>query len=265
MAYEPRSEEERKYLDNYNPNDWPKPSVAADIAVFAYGEGRLHLLLVERGNYPYKGNWALPGGFANMDEDLYETAGRELKEETGVDHVYLEQVSMWGKPGRDPRDRTITALFMALIDQKEARVRAGDDAKAARWYTLTGYIEKRDFFEEKQTIKTKKMILDNDMVLAPQVRTTVCYGKNKTVKTEIIDDSDLAFDHAHCIIDAYARLKERLLSSDLAYGILGRTFELRAMKQLYDAVFMKNWTEEKLEALGNIEKIGAGRYTWKDC
>ena len=155
-----------------------------------------------------------------MDEDLHETAGRELEEETGLKNVFLEQVSMWGKPGRDPRDRTITALYMALIDKAKVRVQAGDDASAAKWFAIENYIEKRDFFEEERVVRTKKLILDGETVLAPQVRETVCYGEGKCVRTEITDDSDLAFDHAHCIVDAYGRLKERLLYSDFAYGVL---------------------------------------------
>jgi ADP-ribose pyrophosphatase YjhB (NUDIX family) len=262
VAYIPRSEDEKEYLKKYNPNDWPKPSVAADIAVFAYGEDRLHLLLVQRGNYPYKGNWALPGGFANMDEDLHETAGRELEEETGLKNVFLEQVSMWGKPGRDPRDRTITALHMALVEKAKARVQAGDDASAAKWFTVENYIEKRDFFEEERVVRTKKLILDGETVLAPQVRETVCYGEGKCVRTEITDDSDLAFDHAHCIMDAYGRLKERLLCSDFAYGVLGRTFELGEMKKLYDAVFLKSWPLSQLAQLKMIEEVGGGKYGW---
>lgn len=262
MAYIPRSEEEREYLKKYNPNDWPKPSVAADIAVFAYGEGALHLLLVVRGNYPYKGNWALPGGFINMDEDLLETAERELEEETGLKNVYLEQVSMWGKPGRDPRDRTITAFHMALVDKEKVKVQAGDDASEAEWFAITNYIEKRDFFEEEKVIRTKKLILDGDTVLAPQISQTICYGDNKCVQTVITDDSDLAFDHAHCIIDAYEKLKERLLCSDFAYGVLGPRFELAQMKQLYDAVFLKSWPMAELAALKNIEATGDGKYGW---
>lgn len=262
MTYIPRSEDERRYLAQYNPDDWPKPAVAADIAVFAYGEGRLHLLLVERGNYPYKGNWALPGGFVNMDEDLPEAAGRELQEETGLQDFYLEPVSVWGKPGRDPRDRTITALHMALILKGQARVRAGDDARAAKWFAITHFIEKRDYFENEKVVRTKKIILEGETVLAPQVKQTVCYGKSKCVQTEIADDSDLAFDHAHCIIDTYEKLKERLLCSDFAYGILGRTFTLAEMKKLYDAAFLKNWPKEELAALKMIEKAGEGTYTW---
>jgi ADP-ribose pyrophosphatase YjhB (NUDIX family) len=262
VAYIPRSEEEREYLKNYNPSDWPKPSVAADIAVFAYGEGRLYLLLVERGNYPYKGNWALPGGFINMDEDLIETAERELEEETGLKNVYLEQVSMWGKPGRDPRGRTITVLFMALINKEKAKVQAGDDANAAQWFAITNYIEKRDFFEEEKAVRTKKLILEGDTVLAPQVKESVCYGENKCVQTAIIEDSDLAFDHAQCIIDTYGKLKERLLHSDFAYGILEPSFGFADMKKIYDAVFLKSWTAEELAALKIIEETGDGKYGW---
>ena len=151
LMYIPSCKEEEEYLRKYNPNDWPKPSVAADIAVFGYSAGKLYLLLVERGNYPYRGCYALPGGFANMDEDVIETASRELEEETGLSGMYIEHISVWGKPGRDPRDRTITALHLALIDKAKAKVQAGDDARSARWFEITGYIENRDYFETGQS------------------------------------------------------------------------------------------------------------------
>jgi hypothetical protein len=197
-----------------------------------------------------------------MDEDLNETASRELEEETGLKNIYLEQVSMWGKPGRDPRDRTITALHMALVDKRKVRVQAGDDASAARWFAITGYTQQKDFFEEEKTVKTKKIILENGTVLAPRVRQTVCYAENKCEHTEIIDTSDLSFDHAHCIIDAYEKLKDRLLCSDFAYGILGRTFRAADMKKLYDAAFLKSWDPSGLAKLRAVEETGDGRLTW---
>lgn len=263
--YSPSSKEEEEYLRNYNPNNWPKPSVAADIAVFGYGKGKLYLLLVERGNYPYRGCYALPGGFANMDEDLTETASRELEEETGLAGMYLEGISAWGKPGRDPRDRTVTALHLALIDKESAKVEAGDDASSAKWFEIKNYIENRDYFETDKVVRTKKLILEGDTILAPQIRRTVCYGATKCVSEEIIDDSDLAFDHANCIVSAYEKLKERLLISDFAYNILGRVFTLKDFKKLYDAVFQKSWTMEELSCLKILEKRSKELYTWSEC
>ena len=265
MAYIPQSKEEEEYLKAYDPNHWAKPAVTTDIAVFGYSKRKLYLLLVERGNYPFKGCLALPGGFANMDEDLIETARRELEEETGLQGMFLEQVSMWGKPGRDPRDRTVTALYLALIDKDKAKVAAGDDAQAAEWFEITNFIENRDYFEINKVMRTKKLILQSETVLAPLIRETICYEETKSIQTEILDDSEIAFDHAHCIIDAYEKLRERLLCSDLAYELLGRKFELSEMKKLYDVVFMRNWNIEELAKLKMVEKKEDGRYSWIMC
>lgn len=265
MVYIPRSKEEEEYLKNYDPNNWPKPGVCADVAVFGYSGQKLYLLLVERGNYPYKGCYALPGGFANMDEDIIETATRELEEETALQGIYIEQVSVWGKPGRDPRDRTISALHIALINKDKANVMAGDDAKSAKWFQITNYIENRDYFAQDKVIRTKKLILENETVLAPQIKQTVCYGDSKCMNEEILDDSDLAFDHAHCIINAYEKLKERLLYSDLAYGLIGKVFELAEMKKLYDTVFQKNWNIDELARLKILEKVDQSKYSFIMC
>jgi 8-oxo-dGTP diphosphatase len=263
--YIPSSKEEEEYLKNYDPNHWPKPGVCADVAVFGYSKGKLYLLLVERGNYPYKGCYALPGGFANMDEDIWETAARELEEETGLRNIYIEQISVWGKPDRDPRDRTVTALHMALIDKDKANVTAGDDASSAKWFQITNYLENRDFFTQSKVIRTKKLILENETILAPQIRQTVCYDDSKSLKEEILDGSDLAFDHAHCIINAYEKLKERLLCGDFAYGLIGKAFDIAEMKKLYDTVFMKNWSVDELAQLRILEKIGPNKYSFVMC
>ena len=265
MAYIPRSEEEKEYLKNYNPNNWPKPAVTTDMAVFGYSGKKLYLLLIERGNFPFKGCWALPGGFANMDEDVIDTAQRELAEETMLRGLYLEQVSMWGKPGRDPRDRTVTALYLALIDKEKAKVEAGDDAGRARWFQITNYMENRDCSKSGKIVRTKKLILENEDVLSPQIRQTVCYGDSKALQEEILDDSGIAFDHAHCIINAYEKLKERMLIGDTAYGILGRSFTAEKLKDLYDTVFQKNWPLNELTRLKIFEKNSDGNFQFKIC
>ncbi|MEI6100583.1 MAG: NUDIX hydrolase [Eubacteriales bacterium] len=263
--YIPSSREEEDYLKNYDPSNWPKPAVAADIAVFGYSQKKLYLLLVVRGNYPYRGCYALPGGFANMDEDILETASRELAEETGLEGMYLEHISVWGKPGRDPRDRTITSLHLALIDKDKAKVDAGDDASSAHWFEVKNYIENKDFFETDNVVRTKKLILEGDIVLAPQIRQTACYGESKCLHEDIIDDSDLAFDHASGIINAYEKLKERLLISEIAYSLLGRVFKLEDMKALYDTVFQKSWQLDELAALKILERKSANLFTWSFC
>jgi 8-oxo-dGTP diphosphatase len=113
---------------------YPHPAVAVDLAIFSIRDSALCVLLVERGVEPFRGRWALPGGFVRMDEDLQAGAERELQEETGVRHAYLEQVGAFGKPDRDPRERVISIAFYAIISSDQLELRAGSDATSARWW-----------------------------------------------------------------------------------------------------------------------------------
>lgn len=115
---------------------YPHPAVTTDVVLFTIREDSLHLLLIERGNEPFKGSWALPGGFVDIDEDLMDGAARELAEETGVENLYLEQLGTFGKPGRDPRERVISVAYLALAPEAALAVQAGDDAAAAAWFPL---------------------------------------------------------------------------------------------------------------------------------
>jgi len=96
--------------------------------------GGLEVLLVRRGNDPFKGRWALPGGFVEADEDLPEAAARELAEETGLRPAVMDQVGAWGTPGRDPRGRTVSVIYAAVARPCEDTVRGGDDAADAAWH-----------------------------------------------------------------------------------------------------------------------------------
>ncbi len=120
----------------YNPADYDRPSVTVDVALFAYLDNDLQVLLVRRKKWPYQDYWAIPGGFIALDESLEQSALRELNEETSVGHVYLEQLYTFGEPDRDPRTRVISVAYLALAGAGEARdVRAGDDAAEVRWWS----------------------------------------------------------------------------------------------------------------------------------
>jgi 8-oxo-dGTP diphosphatase len=116
--------------------DWPRPMVSVDAAVFAFLKGRPKLLLIKRGKGPFKGKWALPGGFVGIDEELEHAAARELAEETGLLRVTLEQMHTFGKVGRDPRGRQITVAFMGITKQGQDSIKAGDDAADAQWFDI---------------------------------------------------------------------------------------------------------------------------------
>ncbi|MBR3443256.1 MAG: NUDIX hydrolase [Bacteroidaceae bacterium] len=113
---------------------YPHPAVTTDCVIFGFDGQQLKVLLVERGIEPYKGHWAFPGGFLKMDETADEGALRELKEETGLETAYIEQLGAFSDVKRDPRERVITIAFYALVNITE--VKGGDDAADARWFRI---------------------------------------------------------------------------------------------------------------------------------
>ncbi len=121
--------EELKYHYKY-----PHPSVTTDCVIFGFDGCSLKVLLIERGGEPYKGSWAFPGGFLNMDESAEEGALRELREETGLADAYIRQFHAFSAPDRDPRERVITIAYYALVKQQQ--VQGGDDAAQAAWFAL---------------------------------------------------------------------------------------------------------------------------------
>lgn len=115
---------------------YPRPAVTVDLVIFTIAENDLKVLLIRRAREPFKGKWALPGGFIEMEEALETAAARELEEEVGVSDVYLEQLYTFGEPKRDPRGRTISVSYFALVDATQQTIRAADDAADARWHSV---------------------------------------------------------------------------------------------------------------------------------
>jgi len=116
--------------------DHPRPAVTVDCAVFGVDEEDLKVLLVQRDLEPFRGRWALPGGFVHEEEDLPDAARRELQEETGLEKVFLEQLFTFGAPGRDPRGRVVSVAYYALVKLADHRVRAATDAREASWFPV---------------------------------------------------------------------------------------------------------------------------------
>lgn len=109
-------------------------ALAVDCVIFGYAQGKLKVALIERKNEPFKGSWALPGGFVEGDETVEQAAARELQEETGVHDIYLEQFHVFSEPQRDPRGRVITVAFFALIAADKIELEATADAADAQWF-----------------------------------------------------------------------------------------------------------------------------------
>ncbi|RHP64706.1 NUDIX hydrolase [Bacteroides sp. OF04-15BH] len=114
---------------------YPRPAVTTDCVVFTKEE-EPKVLLIQRGNEPYKGCWAFPGGFMNMEETAEECAVRELKEETGLTVNQIQQIGAYSKVDRDPRGRTVSIAYLAIVDAPIA-VSGMDDAAKAAWFPLS--------------------------------------------------------------------------------------------------------------------------------
>ncbi|MFH1883901.1 MAG: NUDIX hydrolase [Planctomycetota bacterium] len=132
--------------------DWPRPMVTVDAAVFTFSGDKAKVLLINRGHEPFKGKWALPGGFVNMDEELKDAIVRELAEETGLATVQLEQMRTFGTVGRDPRGRMITIVFMGIAKEDQTTVKAGDDAAQAQWFDIEE-LPKDMAFDHKEVVR----------------------------------------------------------------------------------------------------------------
>jgi 8-oxo-dGTP diphosphatase len=115
---------------------YPRPSVTVDIIVTKKENESEYILLIERKNEPFKNQWALPGGFIDINEEIEVAAYRELKEETSISDINLKQFHTFGKTGRDPRGRTISIIYSGEIVNLNQEIKAGDDAKSFRWFKL---------------------------------------------------------------------------------------------------------------------------------
>jgi len=138
---ERRNEEgltEKEFLLQYRPGNYERPSVTVDMLIFAVDEEETEteILLIKRKNHPCIGQWAIPGGFVNVDESLETAAARELEEETGLKGICMEQLYSWGNVKRDPRTRVISVSYMAAVPKDQLTPEAGDDAAEARWFQV---------------------------------------------------------------------------------------------------------------------------------
>jgi 8-oxo-dGTP diphosphatase len=224
-------EDEKAFLAGYKPKDYPRPSVTVDLVIFTIIDAQLRVLLVKRKEHPFKGAWALPGGFVRVDdsgasqgEDLDAAAHRELQEETGLtaDRVFLEQLYTFGKAGRDPRMRIISVAYYALVRPDLAPiVRAGGDVSDAQWFVVDG-----------------------------------------------LKKAELAFDHLQMIQAALERVRGKLEYSNLAFDLVPLTFTIPELRTAFAIVLDKaqdpgNFRRRFNRMLedGHIEKAPGKRIT----
>ncbi|MEN6627861.1 MAG: NUDIX domain-containing protein [Candidatus Sumerlaeia bacterium] len=117
--------------------EYPRPALTVDCVVFGLDDEDLKIMLIRRGLEPFKGRWALPGGFVRVDETIDDAARRELVEETGLEKVFMEQLYTFGDVGRDPRERVVSVAYYALVRLSDYKVQAASDASDAAWFPVS--------------------------------------------------------------------------------------------------------------------------------
>jgi 8-oxo-dGTP diphosphatase len=118
---------------------YPRAALTVDCVVFGFDEGELKVLLIQRALVPFKGKWALPGGFVHVDETLDDAARRELAEEAGLENVFLEQLYTFGTVKRDPRERVVSVAHFALVKLSDYKAKAATDAAKAAWFPISEF------------------------------------------------------------------------------------------------------------------------------
>lgn len=197
---------EEEFLKKYDSSKYKKPSVTTDNVIFYVQENNIEVLLIKRGNHPDINKWAFPGGFIEMDENLEVAALRELKEETNLEGIEFEQLYTFGDVDRDKRDRIITVVYFAIIEEKKKAI-AGDDAGDAKWFSLDyKKISIEDSGEYILDIKLKS----DELELNPKIKVIETKGKYiRKKKYEIIESKDMAGDHGKVLAVALERFLEK--------------------------------------------------------
>lgn len=162
---------EAEAIARYRSRNYPKPALTADICVFARAGERLKVLLIRRKGHPFIGKLALPGGFANENEPVEQTAARELEEETGVQGLSLKLVDVFSRPGRDPRGWVVSAAFAAVVEDDKLHVQAGDDAAEADWYDVALTQHGLTLAFNGRQIPMEELAFDHEEVLTRALKT----------------------------------------------------------------------------------------------
>lgn len=261
------SREEKEYLAQYNITKYDRPSIAADMAVFTImgnqekgtvrdqenyrkrPQKRLKILLIKRGSYPYKDQWALPGGFCKKGEEVLEAARRELFEETQVRDAYLNLAGVFGQEGRDPRGWIVSHVFLALFDGEKCQLKAGSDAWDARWFEVEFRKEKAVEERGEKTARkntTYRLILTNNDEEEPVFLQTVIREEKSfhqfQVRTEyeIEEEQGFAFDHAKIITHVLLYLRKQAETDGrIVFDLMPEYFTLAELQDACEIILGK--------------------------
>lgn len=248
--------DEKEFLKNYHIEDFDRPSIATDIVVFGIAKKeisdtrqlpfqKLQVLLINRASYPYKGYWALAGGFCRKNEEVYETARRELYEETNIKDAYLNVCGIYGDAGRDPRGWIISNAFIALVDSTKCYLKADTDAWDAKWFDFD--MKKEIIFQEYEedtfTMRTRYDLYfqHEEIILTSQIVENKKFKNyHETVEYEIIGNKGVAFDHAKIILDAFKNLQMHAEHDEkIIFDLMPERFTLTELQNVFEIILQK--------------------------
>lgn len=245
-------QKEEEFLENYRIEEFERPSVATDIVVFTVRSKKednyrklpvknLSILLIRRGEFPYKDNWALPGGFLKKEETLEMAAYRELREETNVDNIHLEQLHVFSEPKRDPRGWIISCSFIALTENDNIELKSQNDAKEAFWFDVK-YEQTCEQINDTaygyQINRNYKLLLDNEIEnISCELEMLINVSAyRKEISFRVIKSDKLAFDHAGIIARAIIQLREKIENSNIAFVFVPERFTLTELQKIHEVI-----------------------------
>ena len=243
--------EEEQFLRDYDPSAFEHPSVTVDILLFTVEERQLKVLLVRRATPPFKGRWAIPGGFLRMEESAEEAAARRIREEAGVEGVHLEQLYTFSAVDRDPRTRVISIAYLATVPAGQLRFGAGEEtAEAALFRVGIGEVSGEGAPGEEVSGEAGRLLL------------TAADGT-------VLPPEEIAFDHAEILLTALQRMRGKIGYTDLAFGFLEdpQSFTLAELRYVHEAILghkldvgnFRRTIKRDYEAAGRIGETEIGR------
>ncbi|HBN85348.1 MAG TPA: ADP-ribose pyrophosphatase [Clostridiales bacterium] len=243
---------EEQFLAQYDASMWERPSTTVDMLVFTVlnreavdkrrlAKKDLAVLMIRRSDHPCIGQWALPGGFVEMNENLDQAAQRELQEETGIENLYMEQLYTFGDVGRDPRTRIISSSYMTLVDSESlGKIQAGSDAQDVSWFKVnfTKISDRKTGSVREQNYQLE---LDNGTQKIQSTLRKMIQRKGRVTSTrwELIQHDGIAFDHAKIITYGLERLRNKIEYTDIAFNLMPDLFTLSELQQVYEVILGK--------------------------
>lgn len=241
--------QEEKFLENYDENDYKRPSVTNDMIIFTTADKEednlrkvpkkgMQVILIKRDDYPYIEKWALPGGFVDIKESLLAGAKRKLKEKTGIDNIYTEQLYTFGDVDRDKRTRVISIGNIALVEKESIVV----EEKKSEWFWIDKTLiscEKHEQYVENKYILSLKSV-DEQIEINYEIREKIeknIFRREETVY-KLLDGSkeELAFDHYKILNYGIDRLRNKVEYTPIAFNLLPRVFTVKELQNVYEAI-----------------------------